>query len=285
MIPASSSRALCSRLCQIPETGSLYRKVKTALLRAWQHIGYETILPNVYHLCRAHSVDLLTGTCRGFDPTWDHVFKNIQEEPPQIPHTGGPGVGPRRPRRQTMTAQEIGAFNEIFNLIFDSMSEKAAASGESSLPVNAGGTGMGDLFGTLRRHSKRMKWTAQSDEDLDRKKDEMDRCSSDRELLEWAMREVFGESQHYEQEFNKARAEQDDSGALPMLQPPTYPHLIALLMKTFRDKYRDPPPGTIHVRLCPTSFHCVLRFWLLHKRLQRAHCDSMDLFSRSQGCT
>jgi hypothetical protein len=177
---------------------------------------------------------------QGFDPTWDHVFKNIQEEPPQIPHAGGPGVGPRRPRRQTMTAQEIGAFNEIFNLIFDSMSEKAAASGESSLPVNAGGTGMGDLFGTLRRHSKRMKWTAQSDEDLDRKKDEMDRCSNDRELLEWAMREVFGESQHYEQEFNKARAEQDDSGALPMLQPPTYPHLIALLMKTFRDKYRDP---------------------------------------------
>ncbi|KAF7362102.1 hypothetical protein MVEN_00555900 [Mycena venus] len=172
----------------------------------------------------------------GFDPTWDHVFKDINETPPQIPHTG---VGPRRPRRQTMTAQEIGAFNEIFNLIFDSMSEKAAESGQSS-SVNVSGTGMGDLFGTLRRHSKRMKWTAESDEDLDRKKDEMDRCNSDRQLLEWAIREVFGESQLYEQEFNKAKAEMDEGVALPMLQPATYPHLIALLMKTFRDKYRDP---------------------------------------------
>jgi len=138
-----------------------------------------------------------------------------------------------------MTAQEITAFNEIFNLIFDSMSEKAAASGQSS-SVNTGDTGMEDLFGTLRRHSKRMKWTAQSDEDLDRKKDEMDRCSSDRELLEWAMREVFGESQLYEQEFNKARAELNEGAVLPILQSATYPHLIALLMKTFRDKYRDP---------------------------------------------
>ncbi|KAJ7251832.1 hypothetical protein B0H12DRAFT_1119036 [Mycena haematopus] len=170
------------------------------------------------------------------DPTWGHIFKDIDKTPPQIPHKG---VGPRRPRRQSMTAQEISAFNEIFNLIFDSMSGKAAESGRDS-SVNIGGTAMGDLFGTIRRHSKRMKWTAQSDEDLDRKKDEMDRCTSDRQLLEWAMREVFGESQIYEQEFNKARAEKDDGAELPMIQPATYPHLIALLMKTFRDKYRDP---------------------------------------------
>ncbi|KAJ7502844.1 hypothetical protein B0H11DRAFT_605934 [Mycena galericulata] len=166
------------------------------------------------------------------ESTWDHVFSDIQDMPPQIP--SHPGVGPRRPRRQTMTAHEISAFNEIFNLIFDSMSEKA--SGQKS-SVNVGGAGMGDLFGTLRRHSKRMKWTAQSDEALDRKKDEMDRCDTDQQLLDWAMREVFGESQMYEQEFRNAKAEDAD---LPVLQPPTYPHLIALLIRTFRDKYRDP---------------------------------------------
>jgi hypothetical protein len=133
-----------------------------------------------------------------------------------------------------MTAQEINAFDEIFNLIFDSMSEKG--SGHSpSVPVGA--TEMGDLYTTLRRHSKRMKWTAQSDEDLDRKKDEMDRCETDQQLLDWAMQEVFGESQFYEQEFKTAREKQE---ALPLLQPPTYPHLIALLIQTFRDKYRDP---------------------------------------------
>lgn len=162
------------------------------------------------------------------DSTWDHVFTDIKEMPPQIPFQSG--VGPRRPRRQTMTAQEIGAFNDIFNLIFDSMSDKSP--GSSSVAI--GSTGMGDLFGTLRRHSKRMKWTAKSDEDLDGKKDEMDRCNSDRELLDWAMREVFGASQSYLQEFQQTK-----DAELP-LQPPTYPHLIALLMRTFRDKYRDP---------------------------------------------
>ncbi|KAJ7124971.1 hypothetical protein C8R44DRAFT_874821 [Mycena epipterygia] len=166
--------------------------------------------------------------------TWDHVFSDIKDLPPQIPLASS-GVGPRRPRRQTMTAQEINAFNEIFNLIFDSMAEKG--SGHSS-SVAVGGAGMGDLFSTLRRHSKRMKWTAQSDQDLDRKKDEMDRCDTDQQLLNWAMREVFGESQTYEQEFKNAKAKEDVE--LPMLQPPTYPHLIALLIRTFRDKYRDP---------------------------------------------
>ncbi|KAJ7209588.1 hypothetical protein GGX14DRAFT_520945 [Mycena pura] len=171
---------------------------------------------------------------RNVASTWEHVFSDIQHTPPPILHH--PGVGPRRPRRQTMTAQEIGAFNEIFNLIFDSMSDKAPTRPSS---VDIGGSGMGDLFGALRQHSKRMKWTAQSDAELDRKKDEMDVCNNDQELLDWAMREVFGESQRYEQGFRNAK-EKGSDGELPMLQPPTYPHLVARLMQAFRDKYRDP---------------------------------------------
>ncbi|KAJ6602190.1 hypothetical protein B0H10DRAFT_670640 [Mycena sp. CBHHK59/15] len=175
------------------------------------------------------------------DATWDHIFSDVEQVPPQIPTSsrlGNTSAGPRRPRRQTMTAHEINAFNEIFNLIFESMSEKE--SGHSS-PIPTGSTGMEDLFGTLRRHSKRMKWTAASDEELDRKKDEIDKCQTDQQLLEWAMREVFGESQSYEEEFRKAKAADTDSLIeLPMLQSPTYPHLVALIMRTFRDKYRDP---------------------------------------------
>ncbi|KAF8170273.1 hypothetical protein K438DRAFT_1684638 [Mycena galopus ATCC 62051] len=224
MMAQSCSRALCSRLYQVSETAYRIRNhsSKCPSLSSFRRVA-----------CRKMStLDPASG------PTWDHVFKNIDETPPQIPHNG---VGPRRPRRQTMTAQEIRAFNEIFNSIFDSMSEKANESGQRlPVSVSAGGTAMGDLFGTIRRHSKRMKWTAQSHEELDRKKDEMDRCNSDQQLLEWAMREVFGESQLYEKEFNKARAEKDEGAELPMIQPATYPHLIALLMKTFRDKYRDP---------------------------------------------
>ncbi|KAJ7188537.1 hypothetical protein C8R46DRAFT_1054992 [Mycena filopes] len=147
-----------------------------------------------------------------------------------------PGVGPRRARRQTMTAREISAFNEIFNMIFDSMGEKEKTSGHSG-SVEIGGARMGELFSTLRRDSKRMRWTAKADEELDRKKDEMDRCKTDLELLDWAMREVFDESRTYLQEFKAAQA---DGTELPLMQPPTYQHLIALLMRTFRDKYHDP---------------------------------------------
>jgi len=136
-----------------------------------------------------------------------------------------------------MTAQEITAFNDIFDMIFDSMGENETASGQSP-SAKVADTGLTDIFNTLRRHSKRMKWTAESDEALDRKKDEMDRCNTDQELLHWAMREVFGESDLYLQEFREA--EQTRAHEMPMLQPSTYPHLVALLMRTFRDKYRDP---------------------------------------------
>ncbi|KAJ7072518.1 hypothetical protein C8F01DRAFT_1243565 [Mycena amicta] len=170
----------------------------------------------------------------GAPPSWDHVFSDLKTSPPAIPAHGG--VGPRRPRRQTMTAQEMNAFNEIFNLIFDSMGEKSTSPSPS---VDIAGTGMSDLFGTLRKHSKRMKWTAVSEEALDNKKDEMDRCATDQQLLDWALKEVFGESQRYEKAFMEAKTA-GDSAELPMLQPPTYPHLVARLIRTFRDKYQDP---------------------------------------------
>ncbi|KAJ7647565.1 hypothetical protein FB45DRAFT_975224 [Roridomyces roridus] len=173
-------------------------------------------------------------------PTWDHVFSSVNENQPFLPQN----IGPRRPRRQTMTAQEVTAFNDIFDMIFDSMGENESASGEgpsSSKIVSSTDTGLSGVFGTLRRHSKKMKWTAEADEALDRKKDEMDRCNTDKELLDWAMREVFGESQLYLQDFREAEASVGtEVHEMPMLQPLTYPHLLALLMRTFRDKYRDP---------------------------------------------
>ncbi|KAJ6593643.1 hypothetical protein B0H19DRAFT_1011297 [Mycena capillaripes] len=235
MMAQSSSRAMCTRLYQISETAYWSRsRTLPPSLCTFHRVARRNVSTSHARRRETSQYSFDKESRPGFafnDATWDHVFTDIQETPPQIPVQSS--VGPRRPRRQTMTAQEITAFNEIFSLIFDSMGEKAS----DSSSVAIGNTGMGDLFGTLRRHSKRMKWTAQSDEELDRKKDEMDRCNTDRELLEWAMREVFGESQLYEQEFKEAKAADAE---LPMLQSPTYPHLIALLMRTFRDKYRDP---------------------------------------------
>ncbi|KAJ7039152.1 hypothetical protein C8F04DRAFT_1392602 [Mycena alexandri] len=226
----SSSRAICTRLCQISETAA-YRapsKCRLPLSSPFRRVPCRTMSTN--NTVSSHPPQK-PDTPQG---PWDEVLSDIREIPDHIPPQSG--VGPRRSRRHTMTAREISAFNEIFNMIFDSMSEKEKNSGQSG-SVDIGGAGMGELFGTIRRHSKRMRWTAKADEELDRKKDEMDGCKNDRELLDWAMREVFGESQTYLQEFKAAQA---DGGELPMLQPPTYPHLIALLMRTFRDTYRDP---------------------------------------------
>jgi Mtf2 family len=149
-------------------------------------------------------------------------------------------------RRQAMTAREISAFDEMFNMIFYAASEQNGdgSRGDRLDEVSIGRRKMGDLFGRLRRHSKRLKWTSESDELLDRKKEEMELCDTDQQLLDWALREVFGESKRYEEAARKAVAEAAASGseaeALPMLQPETYPHLVAHLMRAFRDKYNDP---------------------------------------------
>ncbi|KAH7920690.1 hypothetical protein BV22DRAFT_1107565 [Leucogyrophana mollusca] len=184
---------------------------------------------------------------------WDHVFDDIKDTPPLLPSSvrnplraaAGPSItsAPGRARRQAMTAREVNAFDEMFNMIFNAVSEQKHSSDKD--PLSSSGIGrlpqggrIGDLFGNLRKQSKRLKWTTQSDEELDRKREEMDMCDTDQQLLEWAMREVFAESQKYEAAARNANA--TTSSTPPQLQPTTYPHLVALLMRTFRDKYRDP---------------------------------------------
>lgn len=183
------------------------------------------------------------------ESTWDHVFSDIKDMPPLVPATAHPNrsTTTRRPRKQVMTAREIAAFDDMFNMIFSAVQkQKEGPKHASGADVGIGRGKIGDLFGKLRRHSKKMKWTTEADEVLDRKKEEMDLCDTDHQLLNWAMKEVFGESERYEMESRKAMAEAAESGPgavakeLPMLQPSTYPHLVALLIRTFRDKYNDP---------------------------------------------
>ena len=215
---------------------------------------------------------------------WDHVFSDIKDMPPMLPSAvrnplragGTDTTGRARARRQAMTAREMSAFDEMFNIIFNAVSEhknpsaKPTTSSNDPLSVLDGGIGIGrtpfgqapmsDLFGKLRRHSKRLKWTTEADEELDKKKEEMELCDTDQQLLEWAMREVFGQSQQYEERARNAISKTEEQSSstsasaanpnssppptpistLPELQPPTYPYLIAHLMRSFRDKYRDP---------------------------------------------
>ncbi len=138
-----------------------------------------------------------------------------------------------------MTNQEINTFNEMFNMIFAAVSEQTKAVDNVELQQDD----IGQLFSKLRRHSRR-KWTTEEESDLDRKKEEMEQCDTDQQLLEWAMCEMFDESVRQEAASRKAIQEAEESGAeaqnLPRLQSPAYPHLLALLMRTFRDRYKDP---------------------------------------------
>ncbi|PSR82944.1 hypothetical protein PHLCEN_2v5914 [Hermanssonia centrifuga] len=149
-----------------------------------------------------------------------------------------------------MTAREISAFDEMFNMIFDVVTEQKlnTANSQRTLAPTAGvGKSrmpeMNDLAYRLRQHSKKVKWTSEADEELDRKREEMDLCDTDQQLLDWAMREVFNESQRYEEAARRAVSSTppDPDTSQPLhLQPPSYPHLTATLMRTFRDKYADP---------------------------------------------
>ncbi|KAF8995463.1 hypothetical protein BDQ17DRAFT_1310936 [Cyathus striatus] len=138
-----------------------------------------------------------------------------------------------------MTAHEIRAFDEMFDMIFDSTPAAIKQNQVHTSPldhsIDLGKENNSDLISRLRRYSRRMKKTTEIDEILDRKKQEIASCRSDQELLDWAMREVFAESQRYADE-----AKQSRNGQTLELQPPAYSHLVAFLMRVFRDQYRDP---------------------------------------------
>jgi len=103
-----------------------------------------------------------------------------------------------------------------------------------------------DLVGRLKRHPRPLRWAQEPTADLlDQKKEQMMSCNSDKELLQWAQREIFDESIRYEEAAKKAAeiASQEKPASLkhlPSLQSPVYPQVIAHLMRTFRDHYNDP---------------------------------------------
>ena len=141
-----------------------------------------------------------------------------------------------------MTAQEIKAFGEMYKMVFNTTGETDFMSSRGSstvFPMTSTGreqpVAMSELARSLRQQSRHTKWTTESDQELDCKKEAMNRCHTDQELLEWAVSEVFGESQRYEK-----LAHESARSSNTQLQPSSYPHLIAILMKTFRDKYADP---------------------------------------------
>jgi hypothetical protein len=141
------------------------------------------------------------------------------------------------PRRQTMSNQELVAFDDMFNMVFSASNErKLAEDGAASVFNVDTRTPLGDFLKNLpRRPHVRSKG---EDTELDRLKEQLALCQSDYAMLEWAEREVFGVSIRAEE---AARAAVNEGKPPPPhLQPPLYPQLLATLMSTAREGYEDP---------------------------------------------
>jgi hypothetical protein len=164
--------------------------------------------------------------------------------PPLASHSERRSVAQGGRRRQAMTAREISAFDDMFNMIFSAVSNQSQERGNEAV-AGRRSTSMTDLFGRLRKHGKRSQWNSDADAALDRMREEMELCDTDQQLLDWAMRVVFSASKaaaeaaqavvEAERETPHARLEN-----IPPLQPLWYPHIVAQLIRTFRDKYHDP---------------------------------------------
>ncbi|KAI0644522.1 hypothetical protein C8Q79DRAFT_912685 [Trametes meyenii] len=190
---------------------------------------------------------------------WDHVFEDIKDIPPPVATPMNPRSlkfnSPARYnkpiRPEAATARETQVINDMFASVFEQTLSSSTAHGMTGLGRSR--KAENPLFSKLRSNTQRLRWTTEADQELDRKKEEMELCETDMQLLEWAMREVFGESQRYEAAVrsaadntkgkNESTSEspvQDAQGEGLQLQPSSYPHLLAALMRTFRDKYKDP---------------------------------------------
>ena len=140
-----------------------------------------------------------------------------------------------------MTARERNAFQDMFDMVFDAVGDFKNGEIPSEAPMFTPVDGVGattqyremaDLFGRLRKNVKKMRWTSDIDEELDRKKEEIELCDTDAQLLEWAMNEVFKPQQP---------TTTPSLGQLASVHNnQIYPHIIATLMRTFRDKFHDP---------------------------------------------
>ena len=164
-------------------------------------------------------------------------------KPPLTPmsHDMSPRTGlhnnPLGPRRQTMSNQELAAFDDMFNLAFTAANERKLAedgtAGAFDVDIH---TPLTDFLMNLSKRPRVR--TKGEDTELDRLKEQLALCQSDRAMLEWAEREVFGESIRAEEAARAAATE--GKPPPPHLQPPLYPQLLAMLISNAREVYDDP---------------------------------------------
>jgi hypothetical protein len=189
---------------------------------------------------------------------WDQILSDMQSD-----ETAADSFNPRRrinatmvsakqPRRQQMNIKEKQLTERMFSELFHS-SESAPA----TLPVqnktpfpDRDGLRASTLLRIINsaRKSERIKHGEQNRLQYDSMSEAIDYAMSNSELLTWAEREVFAVSVQYANSANAAidhaltqhRPIKNSADALPPLQAPAYADVVAKLIKTFREKWRDP---------------------------------------------
>ncbi|PPQ77202.1 hypothetical protein CVT25_011048 [Psilocybe cyanescens] len=196
--------------------------------------------------------------------SWDDIFNELDKAPLKPRSTSfsprkfetssstrpvprqplAPFFSPQPSQRQTLSKREQDTLSEMVDWILKPESSNTNNTQAQELEKVVAEGKVDDLVSRLRRFSRKAKLSINpSTELLDQKKEEMSWCANDQELLDWAAREVFGQSTKLEDEVNSAMVGASQSGHaadIPLLQSPIYPELIAHLMQTFRVQFRDP---------------------------------------------
>jgi hypothetical protein len=194
---------------------------------------------------------------------WDHVFSDLESTPfvapsrrpapsPSMSKDGG--IKPFR--RQTMSAREISAFDEMFNMLFNAVAPKTPSAQTQAHTPSVGYTHHTER---LRKAAMRLPrpLTPEEIQTLDAKKEEMELCETDFELLQWAEREIFADSieqlKKYEKNFLKlfsqelSTSEAASSSPIPNpkfemeveIQNPLYSPLLVNLMLLAMHKFNN----------------------------------------------
>ncbi|KDQ06706.1 hypothetical protein BOTBODRAFT_60484 [Botryobasidium botryosum FD-172 SS1] len=206
------------------------------------------------------------------DTGWDHLFQDLDTTPPVMvsPHHHRGGIDTTSPprigyqQRVPMTNQETKTFDQMFTVIFDSTKKmeypteledllKPSRARRDPLADIGIGNGPGrsqdmrGLFNKLRRTSKKVKDKTETDELVDRKKQEMEECGTDQKLMEWAVREVFAEKPPVDPSFPTPQTPESEkstteSSSVPksLMHSQAYPYLLGELMRAFRTRFNDP---------------------------------------------
>ncbi|KAH9917872.1 uncharacterized protein BXZ73DRAFT_53193, partial [Epithele typhae] len=175
---------------------------------------------------------------------WDHILPEMMKTP--LEAKGSITRSPRAsaktqegPRKVSLSQGEIATLRDIVDSLFQQQGLQDQTKATTSTPVGGTKAPSHALYSRLR--SARQRFANTVDEDLDRKKEDMELCETDSQLFAWALRDVFGQDSPMTETLRQAVEQSMAMVGLPShLSPQSYPHLLARLMATFRGKYANP---------------------------------------------